>query len=159
MLGVDDEPLVLQLKEAGESVLEAFAGHSRFHNHGQRVVAGQKLLQASSDTFLGWTRIPVLDGEERDFYVRQLWDWKISADLSRLSPATMAIYGQLCARTLARGHARSGDRIAIAAYLGKSGVFDEALADFAAAYADQTERDHVSFAAAMRTTADQSGGS
>jgi uncharacterized protein (DUF2252 family) len=153
ILGVDDEPLVLQLKEAGESVLEAFAGHSRFHNHGQRVVAGQKLLQASSDTFLGWTRIPVLDGEERDFYVRQLWDWKVSADPSRQSPATMAIYGQLCARTLARGHARSGDRIAIAAYLGKSGAFDDAMADFATAYADQTERDHDRFAAAVRASA------
>jgi uncharacterized protein (DUF2252 family) len=158
MLGVDDEPLVLQLKEAGESVLETSAGHSKFHNHGQRVVAGQKLLQASSDTFLGWTRIPMLDGEERDFYVRQLWDWKVSADLSRQIPATMAIYGQLCGWTLARGHARSGDRIAIAAYLGKSGVFDEAMADFAIAYADQTERDHGRFSAAVRGSTDRVGG-
>jgi uncharacterized protein (DUF2252 family) len=149
LLGVDDEPLVLQLKEAGESVLEPFAGRSKFHNHGQRVVDGQHLLQASSDVFLGWTRIPALDGATRDFHVRQLWDWKVSADLSRQDPATMAIYGQLCGWTLARGHARSGDRIAIAAYLGGGSVFDEAMADFAASYADQTERDHARFAATV----------
>jgi uncharacterized protein (DUF2252 family) len=150
MLGVDDEPLVLQLKEAGESVLEDFAGRSRLQNHGQRVVAGQQLLQASSDVFLGWTRIPALDGAARDFYVRQLWDWKVSADLSRYTPETMAIYGQLCGWTLARGHARSGDRIAIAAYLGGGDSFDEAMADFAASYADQTELDHARFVAAVR---------
>jgi len=148
MLGVDDEPLVLQLKEAAESVLEPFAGQSKLHNHGQRVVAGQQLLQASSDVFLGWTRIPALDGAARDFYVRQMWDWKVSADVSRQDPATMAIYGQLCGWTLARGHARSGDRIAIAAYLGRGESFDEAMADFAASYADQTERDHARFVAA-----------
>jgi uncharacterized protein (DUF2252 family) len=147
MLGVDDEPLVLQLKEAGHSVLETFAGPSRFENHGQRVVAGQQLLQASSDVLLGWTRTPALDGVARDFYVRQLWDWKVSADLSRQTPGRMAIYGQLCGWTLARGHARSGDRIAIAAYLGGGDVFDEAVADFAAAYADQNERDHALFSA------------
>jgi uncharacterized protein (DUF2252 family) len=150
MLGVDDEPLVLQLKEAAESVLEPFAGRSQLRHHGQRVVAGQQLLQASSDAFLGWTRIPALDGAERDFYVRQLWDWKVSADLSRQNPATMAIYGQMCGWTLARGHARSGDRIAIAAYLGGGDAFDEAMADFAAAYAEQTERDHARFSAAIR---------
>jgi uncharacterized protein (DUF2252 family) len=150
MLGVDDEPLVLQLKEAGQSVLEAFAGRSSAQNHGQRVVAGQQLLQASSDVFLGWTRVPDLEGAARDFYVRQLWDWKISADLSRQTPGNMAIYGQLCGWTLARGHARSGDRIAIAAYLGGGDAFDEAGADFAAAYADQTERDHARFSAASR---------
>ena len=150
MLGVDDEPLVLQLKEATESVLEPFAGRSKLDHHGQRVVAGQQLLQASSDAFLGWTRIPALDGATRDFYVRQLWDWKVSADLSRQDPATMAIYGQLCGLTLARAHARSGDRIAIAAYLGGGGVFDEAVADFASSYADQTEADHELFLAAMR---------
>lgn len=148
MLGVDDEPLVLQLKEAGQSVLEPFAGQSNVHNHGHRVVAGQHLLQASSDVFLGWTRVPALDGAERDFYVRQLWDWKVAADLSRQTPATTAIYGQLCGWTLARGHARSGDRIAIAAYLGRGDSFDEAMADFAASYADQTERDHARFLAA-----------
>ena len=157
MLGVDDEPLVLQLKEATESVLEPFAGRSKLHHHGQRVVAGQQLLQATSDVFLGWTRIPALDGAERDFYVRQLWDWKVSADLSRQDPATTAIYGQLCGWTLARGHARSGDRIAIAAYLGGSGSFDEAMADFATTYADQTERDHDRFSAAMRAPSDQVG--
>ena len=157
MLGVDDEPLVLQLKEAGESVLEPFAGSSKHQHHGQRVVEGQHLLQASSDVFLGWTRIPDLDGATRDFHVRQLWDWKISADLSRQDPATMAIYGQLCGWTLARGHARSGDRIAIAAYLGSSGAFDEAMADFASSYADQTERDHDRFSTAMRTGSDHAG--
>ena len=113
------------------------------------MVAGQQLLQASSDVFLGWTRIPELDGADRDFYVRQLWDWKVSADLSRQDPATMAIYGQLCGWTLARGHARSGDRIAIAAYLGSGSAFDEAMTDFASSYADQTEGDHERFAAAM----------
>ena len=156
MLGVDDEPLVLQLKEAGESVLEPFAGHSRIHNHGHRVVAGQQLLQASSDVFLGWTRAPALDGAARDFHVRQLWDWKVSADLSRQDPATMEIYGQLCGWTLARGHARSGDRIAIAAYLGGGGAFDEAMADFATSYADQAERDHERFTAMVRGGPDQS---
>jgi uncharacterized protein (DUF2252 family) len=150
MLGVDDEPLVLQLKEASASVLESGAGQSRYQNHGQRVVAGQQLLQASSDVFLGWTRIPALDGRPRDFYVRQLWDWKVSPDLSRQTPARMAIYGQLCGWTLARGHARSGDRIAIATYLGTGDAFDEALADFAASYADQTEQDHARFAATVR---------
>ena len=150
MLGVDDEPLVLQLKEAAESVLEPFAGPSELHHHGERVVAGQQLLQASSDPFLGWTRIPALDGAERDFYVRQLWDWKVSADLGRQDPATMSLYGQLCGWTLARGHARSGDRIAIAAYLGSGSAFDEAMGDFAASYADQTERDHDRFVAATR---------
>jgi uncharacterized protein (DUF2252 family) len=150
MLGVDDEPLVLQLKEATESVLEPFAGRSKLDHHGQRVVAGQQLLQASSDAFLGWTRIPALDGATRDFYVRQLWDWKVSADLSRQDPATMAIYGQLCGWTLARAHARSGDRIAIAAYLGGGGVLDEAMADFASSYADQNEADYERFSAAMR---------
>ena len=150
MLGVDDEPLVLQLKESEESVLEPFAGRSKHQHHGQRVVAGQQLLQASSDVFLGWTRAPALDGAARDFYVRQLWDWKVSADLSRQDPATMEIYGQLCGWTLARGHARSGDRIAIAAYLGGGGAFDEAMADFASSYADQTEKDHDRFSAAMR---------
>jgi uncharacterized protein (DUF2252 family) len=151
MLGVDDEPLVLQLKEASASVLEPHAGQSPYQNHGQRVVAGQQLLQASSDVFLGWTRVPVLDGEERDFYVRQLWDWKVSADLNRQTPERMAIYGQLCGWTLARGHARSGDRIAIAAYLGNGESFDDAMAEFAASYADQTERDHARFASAVRT--------
>jgi uncharacterized protein (DUF2252 family) len=149
MLGVDDEPLVLQLKEATGSVLEPFAGGSPLHNHGQRVVTGQHLLQASSDVFLGWTRIPALDGAARDFYVRQLWDWKISTDLSRQNPATMEVYGQLCGWTLARGHARSGDRIAIAAYLGGSDVFDEAMADFATSYANQTESDYERFSSGV----------
>ncbi|HET8961414.1 DUF2252 domain-containing protein [Nocardioides sp.] len=150
MLGVDDEPLMLQLKEASESVLAPYAGRSLLEHHGERVVAGQHLLQASSDVFLGWTRGPALDGVNRDFYVRQLWDWKVSVDLARQDPATMAIYGQLCGWTLARGHARSGDRIAIAAYLGSGSAFDEAMGDFAATYADQTERDHDRFVAATR---------
>ena len=158
MLGVDDEPLVLQLKEATESVLEPFAGPSKLHHHGERVVAGQQLLQASSDVFLGWTRIPALDGAARDFYVRQLWDWKVSADIGRQDPATMAIYGQLCGWTLARGHARSGDRIAIAAYLGGGSAFDEAMADFATSYADQTERDYERFSAAVAREKDPRSG-
>ena len=117
-------------------------GKSGFANHGQRVVEGQRLLQASSDILLGWATRPGLDGVERDFYIRQLWDWKVSADLETMTPEVMKVYAQICGWTLARGHARSGDRVAIAAYLGSGGVFDEAIADFAAAYADQNQRDH-----------------
>jgi uncharacterized protein (DUF2252 family) len=146
MLGaVDDEPLVLQLKEAGKSVLDPFAGKSRFDNQGHRVVAGQQLMQASSDIFLGWTRIAALDGVLRDFYIRQLWDWKLSIEVSSQSPSMMAIYAQMCGWVLARAHARSGDRVAIAAYLGRSESFDVAMAEFAEAYADQNERDYGRF--------------
>ena len=112
MIGIDDEPLMLQLKEAGESVLAPFAGRSRYDNQGQRVVEGQQLLQASSDIFLGWTAGHGHDGVARDFYVRQLWDWKMSADRREEGAPTMAIYAQICGWTLARAHARSGDRVA-----------------------------------------------
>jgi uncharacterized protein (DUF2252 family) len=143
MSGLDQEPLMLQLKEATDSALAPFTGKSRYRNQGQRVVVGQQMLQASSDVFLGWTRSLALDGLQHDFYVRQLWDWKISADVERQSPETMGIYGQICGWTLARGHARSGDRCAIAAYLGQGDVFDLAVGDFARAYAEQNEADYL----------------
>ena len=142
MLGRDDsDPLFLQIKEAEASVLEPYAGRSGYANHGQRVVEGQRLLQASSDILLGWIRTTGVDGVERDYYVRQLWDWKFSADIDAMSPATMAVYARLCGWTLARGHARSGDRVAIAAYLGTGESFDKAISEFAIAYADQNQRD------------------
>jgi uncharacterized protein (DUF2252 family) len=151
MLGRDDsDPLFLQVKEAEESVLSRFVGASKYANHGQRVVAGQRLMQASSDIFLGWQRTEAgLDVQQRDFYVRQLRDWKFSLDIETMVPRGMALYGQLCGWTLARAHARSGDRIAIAAYLGGSDVFDQAIARFAAAYADQNERDYDALRAAV----------
>jgi hypothetical protein len=136
------EPLFLQAKEAQQSVLAQFAGDTEFDNEGQRVVEGQRLMQAASDVLLGWLRTTGIDGQERDFYVRQLWDWKGSADVEAMEPAGMAIYAKLCGWTLARAHARSGDATAIGAYLGSGGAFDEALAEFAEAYADQNERDH-----------------
>ena len=143
MLGRDDQdPLFLQAKEAQESVLERFVGKSKYANHGQRVVAGQRLMQAASDIFLGWQRVTGFDGQSRDFYLRQLRDWKGSADVDTMPTSTMTSYARVCGATLARAHARSGDRIAIAAYLGKSDVFDRAIADFATAYADQNERDY-----------------
>jgi uncharacterized protein (DUF2252 family) len=151
LLGRDDsDPLFLQVKEAEASVLSRFVGASKFANQGQRVVAGQRLMQASSDIFLGWQRIEAgLDGQPRDFYVRQLRDWKFSVDIENILASGMRLYGELCGWTLARAHARSGDRIAIAAYLGGSDVFDRAIAQFAAAYADQNERDHQSLVDAV----------
>ena len=143
LLGRDgQDPLFLQAKEAQESVLERFVGRSRYPNHGQRVVAGQRLMQAASDIFLGWQRVTGLDGQVRDFYLRQLRDWKGSADVDNMAATLMATYSRICAATLARAHARSGDRIAIASYLGNSDAFDRAIADFASAYADQNERDY-----------------
>ena len=144
MLGRDEsDPLFLQVKEAEASVLSRFAGASKYANQGQRVVAGQRLMQASSDIFLGWQRTEAgLDGPARDFYVRQLRDWKFSLDIDAMTSGDMRQYGQLCGWTLARAHARSGDRIAIAAYLGGADVFDRAITQFAAAYADQNQRDH-----------------
>jgi uncharacterized protein (DUF2252 family) len=144
LLGRDSaDPLFLQVKEAEASVLSRFVGASKYDNQGLRVVAGQRLMQASSDIFLGWQRTAIgLDGKERDFYVRQLRDWKFSMPIESMVPHGMRIYGELCGWTLARAHARSGDRIAIAAYLGGSDVFDKAITRFAAAYADQNERDH-----------------
>jgi uncharacterized protein (DUF2252 family) len=157
MLGRDNaDPLFLQIKESEASVLEPYAGRSGFANHGQRVVEGQRLLQASSDIMLGWIRTPGLDGIDRDYYVRQLWDWKFSADIDSMSPATLDIYGRLCGWTLARGHARSGDRIAIAAYLGNGDTFDKAIAEFAVLYADQNERDYATVAAALKSARESS---
>jgi uncharacterized protein (DUF2252 family) len=143
MEGRDDgQPLFLQAKEAQASVLERFVGKSEFSNSGQRVVVGQRLMQAASDVFLGWDRVPGLDGVVRDFYVRQLRDWKGSADISLMVPAGMAAYARLCGWTLARCHARSGSRVAIAAYLGAGPSFENAIATFAETYADQNERDY-----------------
>ena len=143
LLGKDDEdPLFLQAKEADESVLAPFAGVSTYRTQGERVVAGQRLMQATSDIFLGWERVEGIDGRRRDFYVRQLRDWKWVAEAEDMVPRGMRTFGALCGVTLARAHARSGDRIAIAAYLGSSDSFDRALVTFAERYADQNERDH-----------------
>jgi len=150
LLGRDTaDPLFLQIKEAEKSVLSRFVGASKYTNQGQRVVAGQRLMQAASDIFLGWQRTEAgLDGKTRDFYVRQLRDWKFSLDIAIMIPAGMRAYGEVCGWTLARAHARSGDRIAIASYLGTSDVFDRAVAEFATAYADQNERDYQALAQA-----------
>ncbi len=144
MLGRDRrDPLFLQIKEAEPSVLEDFAGRSDYRNAGHRVVSGQRLMQAASDIFLGWLRVADgLDGGERDYYVRQLRDWKGSAEIEAMAPEGMRIYAEMCAWTLARAHARSGDPVAIAAYLGKKDAFDRAIAVFATAYADRNERDY-----------------
>jgi uncharacterized protein (DUF2252 family) len=144
MVGRDEhDPLFLQIKEAQASVLEPLLGRSFTAAHGRRVVEGQRLMQAVSDIFLGWVHTEhELDGTARDFYVRQLWDWKSSVDVETILPRGLAVYAVACGWTLARAHARSGDRIAIGAYLGKSDRFDHAVAEFAAAYADLNERDH-----------------
>jgi uncharacterized protein (DUF2252 family) len=136
------DPLFLQAKEASPSVLEEFVEPSEYENCGRRVVVGQRLMQAASDIFLGWVRVVGFDGRERDFYLRQLRDWKGSADIETMVPKSMRMYGELCGWTLARAHARSGDRVAIAAYLGSGPAFERAVGAFAAAYADQNERDH-----------------
>jgi uncharacterized protein (DUF2252 family) len=152
MAGRDSEdPLFLQCKEAGPSVLEPFTGPSEFDNHGERVVQGQRLMQASSDILLGWLSTVGIDGQPRDFYVRQLWDWKRSADIESMPPDVLSTYGGLCGWTLARAHARTGDRIAIAAYLGSGDVFDRAVAKFAERYADQSESDYDALMAAVRS--------
>jgi uncharacterized protein (DUF2252 family) len=152
MLGRDDDdPLFLQVKEAERSVLEEFAGRSTYENNGQRVVAGQRLMQAVSDILLGWDRVAGVDGVSRDYYVRQLRDWKVAVEIEALRPTGMRIYAELCAQTLARAHARSGDEIAIAAYLGNGDAFDRAITRFAAAYADQNERDHAALLDAIRS--------
>ena len=143
LLGRDDEdPLMLQAKEAEASVLEPFLGASAFSNHGQRVVEGQRLVQSASDIMLGWIRVDAPDGVKRDFYLRQLWDNKGSALVDVMEPNAMTVYAETCGWTLARGHARSGDAVAIASYLGGGHAFDRAMADFADAYADQNERDY-----------------
>ena len=141
-------PLFLQAKEAQTSVLAEYAGRSKYANQGQRVVAGQHLMQAASDIFLGWQRVTGLDDVQRDFYLRQLRDWKFSFPIEQLTPEGVTLYSELCAWTLAKAHARSGDRIAIAAYLGKSDAFDQAIADFAESYADQNDRDYGELQAA-----------
>jgi uncharacterized protein (DUF2252 family) len=153
MLGRDvQDPLFLQMKEAEASVFEPYLGPSTFSNHGERVVVGQRLMQASSDILLGWLHVPAgLDGQPRDFYVRQLRDWKGSAEVEEMVPKGMALYGRLCGWTLARAHARSGDRIAIAAYLGGGKSFDRAILEFSTAYAEQNERDYQRLTAAVRT--------
>ena len=138
----DDDPLILQLKEATPSVHAEFVGRSKYSNQGQRVVAGQRLMQQASDIFLGWHRTAGVDGVTRDFYVRQLKDWKGSFVIEELRSEGLRMYGEVCAWSLARAHARSGDRIAIAGYLGSSSTFEEALAEFGETYADVTERDH-----------------
>ena len=152
LLGRDgQDPLFLQAKEAQESVLERFVGKSQYNHHGQRVVAGQRLMQAASDIFLGWQRVTGFDGVARDFYIRQLRDWKGSADVDRMAASVMAAYARICGATLARAHARSGDRIAIASYMGNGDVFDRAVADFSTAYADQNERDYQALVDAVKT--------
>ncbi len=141
-------PLLLQVKQAEASVLERFTVKSNFANHGRRVIAGQHLIQTASDIFLGWERFDFA-GYERDYYIRQLRDWKGSADLAGMTPAGMNLWGQMCGWTLARGHARSGDRIAIGAYLGKSDAFDRAILSFSVAYADQNDADYRMLQAAV----------
>jgi uncharacterized protein (DUF2252 family) len=140
-----NDPLFLQAKEAEASVLEPFLGKSAFGNHGKRVVEGQRLMQAASDLMLGWVRVEGIDGVQRDFYVRQLWDMKGSAIVETMGPEMMTAYAQLCGWTLAKAHARSGDPVAIAGYLGSGTTFDRALAAFAETYADQNERDFAAF--------------
>jgi uncharacterized protein (DUF2252 family) len=144
------EPLFLQAKEAQPSVLAEYCGRTKYNNQGERVVAGQLLQQAQSDIFLGWTHVTGPDGVDRDYYVRQLRDWKFSVPIEALIPAGMTVYARLCGWTLARAHARSGDRIALAAYLGSSGKFDQAIADFAEIYADQNELDYAALQTAVK---------
>ncbi len=151
LVGRDDprDDLVLQFKQASASVLEEVAPASAYGNHGQRVVEGQRLMQASSDMLLGWTRVKSLDGIPRDYYVRQMWDWKTSPDLESMDHQTMRVYARVCGWTLARAHARSGDRHAISAYLGSGSAFTRAMQQFAEAYADQNNRDYKAFLRAI----------
>jgi uncharacterized protein (DUF2252 family) len=148
---VDNEPLFLQIKQAQSSVLEEYVGASKFKHHGERVVVGQRLMQASSDILLGWLRVDAGTEKQRDYYVRQLKDWKGSAELEQMDPQSMAAYARMCGWTLARAHARSGDRIAIAAYLGNGDSFDQAILTFAQAYAEQNERDYRTLEAAVKS--------
>jgi hypothetical protein len=151
LLGKDDpsDDLVLQFKEANASVLESVGSPSQYDNHGRRVVEGQRLMQASSDMLLGWTRVPGVDGVWRDFYVRQMWDWKTSPDLEAMDSLAMGVYARVCGWTLARAHARSGNRYAIAAYLGSGRTFARAMQEFAESYADQNQRDYEAFLRAI----------
>ncbi len=151
MLGRDEgDPLFLQVKEAQRSVLEPYTAPSRFDHQGERVVHGQRLMQAAGDILLGWVRAEGADGELRDFYVRQLWDWKGSARVESMDPRGLTAYAEICGMTLAHAHARGGDRIAIGAYLGKGDAFDRAMAEFAEAYAEQSERDYAALRDAAR---------
>ena len=145
----DSDPLLLQAKQAEASVLERFLPPSEYDNHGERVVRGQRLMQAASDIFLGWRREPGIDGIERDFYIRQLHDWKGSADVDTMKVAAVQAYARVCGETLARAHSRAGDRVAIAAYLGHGDHFDQAIAEFARDYADQNDRDYAAFTDAV----------
>jgi len=145
----DQDPLFIQVKEANESVLEPYAGRSGYASHGQRVVEGQRLLQSASDILLGWTKATGIDGVEREFYLRQLWDGKLSPAYETMEPEMLRVFGEMCGITLARGHARSGDRVAINAYLGSGDAFDQAIGEFATAYADQNDRDFAAVTAAV----------
>ena len=151
LLGRDErDPLFLQIKEAQRSVLEPYAAPSAYEHQGERVVQGQRLQQAASDTLLGWVTATGLDGRRRDFYVRQMWDAKGSARVELMDPRVLAAYAEICGTTLAHAHARAGDRIAIAAYLGSGSGFERAIAEFAEAYADQNERDYAALRDAAR---------
>ena len=151
LLGLDDgDPLFLQFKEAQASVLEPFLGKSRFAQHGERIVAGQRMMQAAADIMLGWERIEAIDGETKDFYIRQLWDAKGSAEIELMKPAGLSAYGAICGWTLARAHARSGDAVTISSYLGKKDSFDQAMVAFGETYADQNERDYQALRKAAR---------
>ncbi len=153
LLGKDDgDPLFLQIKEAQASVLETYLGKSKFADSGKRVVEGQRLMQASTDIFLGWEQVrDSMDDQSRDYYVRQLWDWKLSIDLELMPAGELAIYSEMCGWTLAHAHARSGDRIAIASYLGKSDEFEQAMVEFASAYADQNQQDYQALVGAVKS--------
>jgi hypothetical protein len=152
LIGHDaDDPLFLQIKEAGPSVLEPIAGASEFETHGQRVVEGQRLMQAASDVFLGWLRVENAgDSQPRDYYVRQLWDNKSSAPVELMGRRELRAYAEVCGSTLARAHARSGDRNALAEYMGRGDHFDRAVVHFAESYADQNEDDHAALVAAVQ---------
>ncbi len=152
LVGRDDaDPLILQIKEAEASVLERFVGKSHYDHHGRRVVAGQRLMQGATDVFLGYQRIRGVDGQERDYYIRQLHDWKGVTEVDEMSVTGATVYARLCGATLARAHARWGDRIAIAAYMGKGETFERAIAEFSSGYADQNEQDHDALARAVRS--------
>jgi hypothetical protein len=145
------DPLFLQFKEAQPSVLEPFLGKSRFAQHGERIVAGQRMMQAAADIMLGWERIEAIDGETKDFYIRQLWDAKGSAEIELMKPAGLSAYGAICGWTLARAHARSGDALTISSYLGTKDPFDRAMVAFGETYADQNERDYQALKQAAQT--------
>jgi uncharacterized protein (DUF2252 family) len=152
LIGRDEsDPLILQVKEALPSALENYAGKGQYNHQGQRVVAGQRLMQGATDVFLGWQSIKGFDGETRDYYVRQLHDWKGSAEVEELLVSGATLYARICGETLARAHARWGDRIAISSYLGNGEAFDRAIADFSAAYADQNERDYEALVRAVKS--------